>query len=47
MTQYSLEPRTRKYVKGYEFLSFAGKLKKKIIIGYMIRCLKKTVHKAG
>ena len=23
MTQYSIEPRTRKYVKGYAYLSFA------------------------
>ena len=28
MQQYSLEPRTKKYVKGYGFLSFAGKYKK-------------------
>ena len=26
MTRYSTEPRTRKYVKGYEFLSFARNL---------------------
>ena len=26
MTCYSREPRTRKYVKGYGFLSFAGNL---------------------
>ena len=26
MQQYSIEPRTRKYVKGYEFLSFARNL---------------------
>ena len=27
MTQYSIEPRTRKYVKGYGFLSFTRKYK--------------------
>ena len=27
MRQYSVEPRTRKYVKGYGFLSFARKHK--------------------
>ena len=26
MTRYSIEPRTRKYVKGYGFLSFARNL---------------------
>ena len=29
MMQNSIEPRTRKYVKGYEFLSFGRKYKKK------------------
>ena len=28
MWQYSIEPTPRKYVKGYEFLSFARKYKK-------------------
>ena len=28
MWRYSIEPRTRKYVKGYGFLSFARKYKK-------------------
>ena len=28
MALYSIEPRTRKYVKGYGFLSFARKHKK-------------------
>ena len=28
MTQYSIEPGTGKYVKGYGFLSFARKYKK-------------------
>ena len=30
MTQYSIEPRARKYVKGYGFLSFARKYKKQL-----------------
>ena len=28
MRRYSVEPRTRKYVKGYGFLSFSRKYKK-------------------
>ena len=28
MTQYSIEPRTRKYVKGHGFLSLARRYKK-------------------
>ena len=28
MQRYSIEPRTRKYVKGYGFLSFTRKYKK-------------------
>ena len=39
MTQYSVEPRTRKYFKGYELLSFSRKYKK--TIGYRDRCKKK------
>ena len=31
MRQYSVEPRTRKYVKGYGFLSFARKYKKQLL----------------
>ena len=31
MTQYSIEPRTRKYVKGYGFLSFARRYKKQLL----------------
>ena len=31
MARYSIEPRTRKYVKGYGFLPFARKYKKAII----------------
>ena len=31
MMQYFVEPRTRKYVKGYGFLSFATKYKKQLL----------------
>ena len=31
MRQYSVEPRTRKYVKGYKFLSFSRKYKKQLL----------------
>ena len=31
MTQYSIEPRASKYVKGYRFLSFAGKYEKQLL----------------
>ena len=31
MRQYSVEPRTRKYVKGYEFLSFPRKYEKQLL----------------
>ena len=31
MVQCSIEPRTRKYIKGYEFLSFARKYKKQLL----------------
>ena len=33
MPRYSKEPRTRKYVKGYGFLSFARKYKKLLDTG--------------
>ena len=39
MRQYSIEPRTKKYVKGFGFLSSARKYKE-IIIGYKTRCSK-------
>ena len=45
MTQYSIEPRTRKYVKGYGFLSFAKKHKKQLI-DTGLDAFKKVVHKA-
>ena len=31
MQQYSIEPWTRKYIKGYRFLSFARKYKKQLL----------------
>ena len=31
MMQYSIERRTRKYIKGYEFVSFARKHRKKLL----------------
>ena len=31
MMWYSIKPRTRKYVKGYGFLSFARKYKKQLM----------------
>ena len=31
MRRYSIEPRTRKYVEGYGFLSFARKYKKQLL----------------
>ena len=31
MTRYSIEPGTRKYVKGYGFLSFVRKYKKQLL----------------
>ena len=50
MQRYPIEPRTRKYIKGYRFLSFAWKYKKKIH-GYRTRfyktASKKVAHKAG
>ena len=50
MRRYSIEPRTRKYVKGHGFSLFARKYKK-TIIEYRTRFFKtsskKVVHKAG
>ena len=50
MTQYSIEPRTRKYVKGYGFLSVARKYKKQLLdtgLDAVKTASKKVVHKAG
>ena len=53
MTQYSIEPRTKKYVKGYGFLSiarnFSTKYRKKILdtgLDDLKTVSKKVVHKA-
>ena len=49
MRQYSIEPRTRKYVKGYGFLSFARKYKKQLLDTWLDSLKtpsKKVVHKA-
>ena len=50
MRRYSIEPRTRKYVKGYGFLSFARKYKKQLL-DTGLDCLKTAseivVHKTG
>ena len=43
--RYSIEPRTRKYVKGYEFLSFAKKYKKQLL-DKGLDASKRVVHKA-
>ena len=45
MTQYSIEPRTIKYIKGYGFLSFARKYKKQIL-DEGLDASKTVVHKA-
>ena len=51
MTQYYIGPRTRKYVEGYGFLSFATKYIKKQLLDKGLDALKtaykKVVHKTG
>ena len=44
--RYSVEPRTRKYVKEYGFLSFVKKYKKHLL-ETGLDASKKVVHKAG
>ena len=46
MRRYSIEPRIRKYVKGYGFLSFARKYKKKLL-DTGLGASQKVVHKAS
>ena len=41
MTHYSIEPTTRKYVKGYRFLSFGRNLSNKYIKQIMDTVIKK------
>ena len=50
MWRYSIEPRTRKYVKGYGLLSFARKYKKQLLnagLDSLKTASKKVVHEAG
>ena len=54
MTRYSIEPRTRKNVKGYEFLSFAtnfsNKCRKQLLdtrLDALKTASKKVVHKVA
>ena len=50
MRQYFIEPRARKYVKGYAFLPFARKYKKQLMdtgLDSLKTASKKVVHKAG
>ena len=44
--QYSIEPRTRGYVQGYGFLSFAKKYKEELLVKGL-HSSKKVVHKEG
>ena len=46
MRRYSIEPRTRRYVNGYGFLSFARKYKKQFLVTGL-DASKIVVHKAG
>ena len=49
MTRYSIEPRTRKYFKEYEFLSFARKYKKQLLdtgLDAVKSASKKVIQKA-
>ena len=48
MRRSSIEPRTRKYIKGYGFLSFARKYtKKKQMLDTGLNVSKKVVHEPG
>ena len=50
MTRYSAELRTRKYVREYEFLSFATKYRKQLLdngLDSLKTASRKVVHKAG
>ena len=46
MTQYSIEPKTRKFVKGYGFLSFARQYNKQVL-DKGLDASRKEVHKAA
>ena len=48
MRRYSLEPRKRKYFKGYEFLSFARKYEKQFLdtdLNAVKIASKRAIHK--
>ena len=50
MWRYSIEPRTKKYIKGYGFLSFARKYKKQLMdtgLDNLKTTSEKVVHRAG
>ena len=47
MRRYSIEPRTRKYVKGYEFLSFARKYKKNQLLDRALDAVKNYFQKSS
>ena len=53
ITGYSIEPRTRKYTKGYEFLLFLKNLLEKygktywVILGKQEQCSKTCLQKIG
>ena len=50
MRGYSIEPKTRKYVKGYRFLSFARKYKKQLLdtgVDSLKFSSKKVFHTTG
>ena len=50
MRRYSIEPRTRKYVKWYRFLSFARKYQKQSLdtgLDAVKTVSKKVLHKGG
>ena len=50
MQRFSIEPRTRKHVKGYGFLSFASEYKKKLlntVLDSLKTVSRKVFHKTG
>ena len=48
MQLYFIEPRTRKHVRGYRFLSFSRNHQKQLLDTILLKiALKKIVHKAG
>ena len=50
MTQYSIEPKTRKYIKGYGFLLFPRKYRKQLLhtrLDALKTASKKVVHKVA